>query len=53
MLDSEAFVFIRTHNWDGKNQEDEVGTKAGTELATLRSITHDFRFAPSPLLLSQ
>ena len=25
MLDLEAFVFIRAHNWYGKNQEDEVG----------------------------
>ena len=24
MLDFEAFVFIRVHNWDGKNQGDEV-----------------------------
>ena len=24
MLDFEAFVLIRAHNWDGKNQEDEV-----------------------------
>ena len=26
MLDFEAFVFIRAHNWDGKNKGgDEVG----------------------------
>ena len=25
MLDLEAFVFIRAHNWDGKNQGDKVG----------------------------
>ena len=25
MLDFETFVFIRTHNWDGKNQGDVVG----------------------------
>ena len=25
MLDSEAFVFIRAHDWDSKNQGDEVG----------------------------
>ena len=25
MLDLEAFVFITAHNWDGKNQGDEVG----------------------------
>ena len=25
MLDLEAFVFIRAHNWDGKNQRVEVG----------------------------
>ena len=25
MLDFEAFVFIKSHNWDGKNQGDEVG----------------------------
>ena len=25
MLDLEAFVFIRAHNWDGKHQGDEVG----------------------------
>ena len=25
MLDFEAFVFIRAHNWVGKNQGDEVG----------------------------
>ena len=25
MLDLEAFVFIREHNWDGKNQGGEVG----------------------------
>ena len=24
MLDFEAFVFIRAHNWDDKNQGDEV-----------------------------
>ena len=75
--------FIRAHNWDGKNQEDEVGgsnnaicsrklwgfvrteknwktlwkkigsCSAGIELATLRSITHDFPFSPSPLLVLQ
>ena len=25
MLDFEAFIFTRAHNWDGKNQGDEVG----------------------------
>ena len=25
MLDFEAIVFIGAHNWDGKNQGDEVG----------------------------
>ena len=25
MLDFEAFVFIRVHNWGGKRQGDEVG----------------------------
>ena len=25
MLDIEAFVFMRAHNLDGKNQGDEVG----------------------------
>ena len=24
MLDFEAFVFIGVHNWDGRNQGDEV-----------------------------
>ena len=25
MLDFEAFVFTRAHNWDGKNQGDKIG----------------------------
>ena len=25
MFDLEAFVSIRAHNWDGKNQDDKVG----------------------------
>ena len=80
MLDFEAFVFIRAHNWDGKNQGDEVGgsnnavgarklwgfvrtekhivkkigsCSARIELATRRSIAHDFPFALLPLLVLQ
>ena len=39
MLDLEAFVFIRAHNRDGKNQGDEVGAgkqKCGLRTKTLR-----------------
>ena len=36
MLDLEAFVFIRAHNWDDKNQGDEVGG------ATTRSAHKNF-----------